>query len=246
MVDDGWAATIIDGMKISAGTYQPAALVVATLLIACLGPGSDAPSIPYREPRGKPADYQGMPTEAQSRHLYSAAFPRLLPPERKLLRRINADVNRDLRYLSDIQNYGLPDLPVTEPAVRRPLLGRLPPARYGDCEDFALTKKHRLDRAGFSATRTFVATASVPDKHGRTMHSVLAVPEGREWWILNNWHNQIERASALEHWWDWQFLRPRFDIYTSVARVRLVAESNTPTAAPAPSRSGPPANAGRR
>jgi len=207
-------------------------IAAAAVLVGCLGPGNDAPSVPYREPRGKAADYQGMPNQPQRRHLYSATFPRLLPAEHKLLRRINAAVNRDLHYLPDIQNYGLADLPVTEPGIRRPILGRLPPARYGDCEDFALTKKHRLDRLGFSATRTFVATASVPDRHGRTIHSVLAVPEGREWWILNNWHNEIERASSLQQWWDWQFIRPRFDSYVYARQKQNILEMATATAAP--------------
>jgi predicted transglutaminase-like cysteine proteinase len=212
------------------------AIVATAVLTACFGPGHDAPQAPYREPRGKAADYQGMPNQPQRRHLYSATFPRLQPPEKKLLRRINIAVNRDLRYLPDIQNYGLADVPVTEPGVRRPILGRLPPARYGDCEDFALTKKRRLDRLGFSATRTFVATASVPDRHGRTMHSVLAVPEGREWWILNNWHNEIERASSLEMWWDWKFLRPRFDSYVLASPIRHTSETTAAPAAPAPGR----------
>jgi len=187
---------------------------------ACLGPSADAPVAAYREPRGDPRDFHGMPNPAQRRHLYSAEFPRLQPYELKLLRRINAEVNRDLTYLSDLQNYGLADHPVTEPPLRRPLLARLPPARYGDCEDFALTKKHRLDRAGFSASRSFVATARVPERFGHTLHSVLAVPEGRDWWILNNWHNHLERAGSLERWWDWQFIRPRYDAYLFSTRTR--------------------------
>ena len=206
----------------------------AAVLAACLGPGSDAPSIPYREPRGKTADYQGMPNDVQRRHLYSATFPRLQPAEKRLLHQINASVNRDLYYLPDVRNYGLADIPITEPGVHRPISGRLPPARYGDCEDFALTKKHRLEQSGFSTTRTFVATASVPDTHGRTMHSVLAVPEGCEWWILNNRHNEIERASSLEKWWNWHFIRPRFDSYINAWQKRHIIEMAA-TAASTPS-----------
>jgi predicted transglutaminase-like cysteine proteinase len=141
-----------------------------------------------------------------------------------VLGRINAAVNRDIRYLSDVQNYAVPDKAVTEPPVRRPLLARLPPARYGDCEDYALTKKHRLARAGFSASRSFVALAIVPEDYGRITHSVLAIPEGSDWWVLNNWDNDIQRASRLERWWDWEFIRPRYDNYLLSVQTRRIAE----------------------
>lgn len=88
----------------------------------------------------------------------------------------------------------------------------------------SLTKKHRLTLAGFSARRSFVATATVPEDYGRSTHSVLAVPEGGEWWILNNWHDAIERASGLERWWEWQFIRPRYDSYLLTAQTRRVNE----------------------
>ncbi len=219
--------------------YIPLALVVAWVA-ACLGPSADAPVFAYREPGGNLRKFHGVPNPAQRQHLYSADFPRLQADEWKLLRRINAEVNRDIIYLSDLQNYGLADLPVTEPRVRRPLLVRLPPARYGDCEDYALTKKHRLQRDGFSASRSFVVTARVPEPFGHTLHSVLAVPEGRDWWILNNWHDHLERASSLERWSGWRFIRPRYDLYRWSAQARHLAEpdfdATTAPGAAAPAR----------
>jgi len=216
-----------------------AALVTASLLLAaCLTPVDDAVVAPYREPSGNPAAYRGMLNETQSRHLRTATFPRLSEKERHLIRRVNNDVNRDLRYLPDVYNYAVPDRAVTEPAVRRPLLKRLPPARYADCEDYALTKKQRLDRAGFSASRTFVATAMVPEDYGQTVHSVLAVPEGSDWWVLNNWDNDIQRASQLENWWEWDFIRPRYDSYLLAAQTRRIAGQSAaaPPASRGPSR----------
>ena len=56
------------------------------------------------------------------------------------------------------------------------------------------------------------------------MHSVLAVPEGSDWHILNNWDNQIQRASALEGWWEWTFVRPRYDSYLLAMQMRRIAE----------------------
>lgn len=202
------------------------ALLTPLLAAACLGPSDDTPLAPYREPSGPSREFNGLPTTTQRRHLSAASFPRLQPAETKLLRRINAEVNRDLTFLPDWQNYGRVDYAVTEPRVRQPVLVPLPPARYADCEDFALTKKQRLTQAGFSASRTFVATADVPDYRGRTLHSVLAVPEGLDWLILNNWHNQIQRAGSLERWWDWKFIRPRYDSYLMAKQTRRISEED--------------------
>ena len=196
----------------------------AALLTACLGPVEDAVVEPYLEPRGSLSAFEGMINETQSRHLRRTTFPQLSHAERQLLHRINAEVNRDIRYLSDVLNYAAVDRAVTEPPVRQPALTRLPPARYGDCEDYALTKKHRLARAGFSRTRTFVALAMVPQDYGRITHSVLVVPEGNDWLVLNNWDNAIQHASQLEWWWEWEFIRPRYDTYLLAVQTRRLAE----------------------
>jgi len=217
-----------------------AAGTTAVLLAGCLAPGADAVKTSYREPRSSPAAFRGMPNTPQQQHLQAATFPRLTPAEKKLLHRLNAQVNRDLTYLPDWQNYGVADRHVAEPPVRRPRLVRLPPARYADCEDYALTKKHRLALAGFSASRMFVVTATVPDRRGRSLHSVLAVPEGRDWLILNNWHNHLERAASLERWWNWQFIRPRYDVYLLSRQTRRLAlpdfDATTAPTAAAPAR----------
>ena len=208
------------------------AIVIAaasTFITACVGHVEDAVVAPYREPREKPAVYEGMFNETQGRHLRGGTFPKLSDPQRRLLARINAQVNRDIQYLSDASNYATPDLAITEPLVRKPLLANLPPARYGDCEDYALTKKHRLAHARFSASRAFVALAMVPGDYGPITHSVLAVPEGGDWWILNNWDNLIQRASSLERWWDWEFIRPRYDSYLLSVQTRRIAEQSSAT-----------------
>jgi predicted transglutaminase-like cysteine proteinase len=207
------------------------AAAAAALVAACLGPADNAPPGPYRDPSAPRNAFHGMPNDTQNRHLYSATFPRLQPGERQLLRRVNNEVNRDLVYLTDLSNYGLADRPVTEPAIRRPVLAALPPARYGDCEDYALTKKHRLIQAGFSPSRAFVAMARVPERTRLVMHTVLAVPEGGEWWILNNWDDDLRRASALERWWEWEFIRPRYDHYLDRAEARRTPPPATAAAA---------------
>jgi predicted transglutaminase-like cysteine proteinase len=215
-------------------------LAAVALLAACRLPSADAPVGAYLEPGGRTRDYRGLINAAQVDHLSKATFPRLTREEWRLLRRVNGAVNRDIRYLSDRVNYGMFDRPVTEPPVRHPLVAGMRPARYGDCEDYALTKKHRLEQSGFSASRTFVALADVPQDNGRTRHSVLAVPEGNEWWVLNNWGNGIERASSLERWWEWDFIRPRYDSYLLAMQTRRIAEEDA-GAASAPG-AGAPAN----
>jgi predicted transglutaminase-like cysteine proteinase len=195
-------------------------ILAAAVLTGGCAPPPEAPNAPYRKPRGAAAVYRGPVNQPQTQHLYHGSFPRLTREEWRLLERFNRQVNHDITYLSDLENYGLPDVHVTEPPIRRPRARGWPPGRYGDCEDFALTKKHRLARAGFSASRMFVVLADTPERGGTVRHSVLAVPEGREWWILDNRHDTIERASSLEKWWDWSFIRPSFTTYRHLADLR--------------------------
>jgi hypothetical protein len=58
----------------------------------------------------------------------------------------------------------------------------------------------------------------VPTPDGTENHVVLAVPEGSEWWVLNNWDNRIEPASYLAKWWDWDFYWPPFEQYRHLVR----------------------------
>jgi predicted transglutaminase-like cysteine proteinase len=156
-----------------------------------------------------------MLNKEQEEHLFSASFSRLTESERKLMVEVNREVNQDIIYLSDRENYGWLDVPVTEPRFRRPLRRFMPLARYGDCEDFALTKKQRLAARGLDASRLFVVRAKIPtgDGDGFKCHAVLVVPEGREWWVLNNSDNRIKPASFLMKWWDWDFYSPSFVQY---------------------------------
>lgn len=198
-------------------------MVPAVFLCGCAGfePAEDAAAVPYRIPEGtRRAAYEGFANSYQVEHMRRATFPRLSETERALIREINRDVNEDIHYLSDQDNYGLWDFAVVEPRIRRPVVRGLPPARYGDCEDYALTKKKRLAGRGMHPSRLFIVRTKVPTREGIERHIVLAVPEGSEWWILNNWHDRIEPASHLAKWWDWEFLWPRYDDYRRVVRAR--------------------------
>ena len=189
------------------------------LLAGCATPPEDAVVAEYRPPPGNRSPYLGMLNFTQMRHMERATFPRLTAPERDEMRAVNRAVNHDIAYLSDAEDYGLAERQVTEPAAHKPLAFGYPTGRYGDCEDYALTKKARLVARGWEPSRLFVVVAGVPE-HGETFrHAVVAVPEGSDWWILNNQHNTIELASALESWWGWRFIWPSFRDY----RARLSA-----------------------
>lgn len=197
---------------------------MALLLAGCANftqPVRDAAAGPYRPPpQSRSAAYEGMANRRQVEHIKRATFPQLSTTERALIREINRRVNKDIVYLSDEDNYGWLELPVEEPRRRRPVLRGMPAACYGDCEDYALTKKHRLAERGMDPSRLLVVRATVPTRDGIQRHVVLAVPEGSDWWILNNWDNLIEPASYLEKWWDWNFYWPPFDQFQRLARAR--------------------------
>lgn len=200
-----------------------AAAAFAVILSGCAGfsPAKDAANTAYQPPRGSrgPA-FENMVNARQARHLEQTTFPRLSETERALMIEINRDVNEDITYLSDDDNYGWADFAVIEPRFRHPVARGMPTARYGDCEDYALTKKHRLTERGMDPSRLFVVGARVSTAEGEQRHVVVAVPEGSEWWILNNWDNRIEPASYLQSWWEWKFEWPSFDHYRQLARAR--------------------------
>jgi len=94
----------------------------------------------------------------------------------KLLRRVNAEANRSIRPVTDMQQYRLEER------------WALPTARGGDCEDYALYKKHELIRAGVPAEQLLIA--AVLDRK-RQFHAVLIVRTGTEDLVLDNMTNRI-------------------------------------------------------
>jgi len=196
---------------------------MALLLAGCASfqPVKDATAGPYHAPPGSnSAAYEGIANKLQDNYIKRATFPKLTATERALMIEVNRNVNEDITYMTDEDNYGLMDLAVEEPRSRHPRARGMPTARYGDCEDYALTKKHRLANLGMDLSRLFVVRAMVPTSAGFQRHVVLAVPEGSDWWILNNWDNRIEPASLLTKWWDWNFCWPAFDEYQRIAKMR--------------------------
>ena len=189
--------------------------VLAVLLGAgCAAPPENAVVAAYRAPRdARNSQYRGAVNHRQMVHLQRTVFPRLTREEHQLVRKVNREVNEDIIYLSDAENYGVWERQVSEPKVRKPAALGMPRGRYGDCEDYALTKKERLVKRGMDQTRLFAATALIRMQGQTWRHTVLAVPEGNEWLVLNNWDNIIDRASSLERYWGWHFIWPDFRLY---------------------------------
>jgi predicted transglutaminase-like cysteine proteinase len=117
----------------------------------------------------------------------------LKPDEMKLVKEVNRTVNGEIRYLSDQANYGVENLPVTEPKLSKP--EGLPKGKYGDCEDYALTKAHRLKMLGFDKNRLTVTTVEVPKRPN--LHAVLLIKDGFDHLVLDSYDNLLYKKSQL-------------------------------------------------
>ncbi|MEM6887077.1 MAG: transglutaminase-like cysteine peptidase [Pseudomonadota bacterium] len=94
----------------------------------------------------------------------------------KLAQKINLHVNRRVREVEDIRQYG------------REEHWTLPSLRGGDCEDFVLLKKKMLVERGVASDQLLIAT--VLDKR-LTSHAVLVLRTAQGDYILDNQNNRI-------------------------------------------------------
>jgi len=88
-----------------------------------------------------------------------------------LLNTVNDDVNRSIRIESDMAHYG------------RGEFWTISTDGYGDCEDYALTKRKKLIEAGLPAAALRVAVVRTFDGIG---HAVLTVATDRGDYVLDN------------------------------------------------------------
>lgn len=109
----------------------------------------------------------------------ASAEPVDLTPERlATLKRVNAEVNRAIRPRPDRRGPGIVDQWSLAPDA-------------GDCEDYALTKRHRLQAEGWPASALRLATTRTPDGAG---HAVLVVRTAAGDLVLDN------RTGAILPW----------------------------------------------
>ena len=96
--------------------------------------------------------------------------------ELSVIRTINSQANRTVRPVSDMQQYRIAER------------WAMPTKRGGDCEDYAIYKKHELIRAGFPPEQLLIAT--VLDRK-RQSHAVLVVRTGGQDIVLDNLTDRI-------------------------------------------------------
>jgi predicted transglutaminase-like cysteine proteinase len=117
-----------------------------------------------------------------------------------LLRKVNKQVNEAITYLSDIENYGVENHAIAEPPLRKPK--GMPMGKYGDCEDFALTKEKRLRESGWPPHQMRTVTVRVPNRP--TLHAVLLVETDKGTLVLDSYDNMIIPQQKLERR-GWEF-----------------------------------------
>lgn len=115
----------------------------------------------------------------------NSALPALTAAAWRELQRIDAEVDRDIIPMRDPLASGSRDLWSLAPAS-------------GDCEDYALTKRHRLLEAGWPAAALLVAV--VRDEL-RGPHAVLVVRTDRGDMILDNLSARIVPWHKLPYRW---------------------------------------------
>jgi predicted transglutaminase-like cysteine proteinase len=109
--------------------------------------------------------------------LFATQFISLTPAKWKKLTAINTEVNRAIKAASDQELYGKPEhwtLPLNE---------------TGDCEDYVLLKKQKLERAGFAPSSLRITV--VLDERGDG-HAVLTVIARDGDYVLDNRMNEIK------------------------------------------------------
>lgn len=98
---------------------------------------------------------------------------------------INTDVNRHTVGMSDRESHGVDDF-----------WSR--PNGTGDCEDFAIEKRIRLEQAGVNPDSLFYAVAFV---RGMGLHTVLIYRQDGQDYVLDNLSARIEKWQNVHYSW---------------------------------------------
>lgn len=107
---------------------------------------------------------------------------------REQLRAANSELNK-VRYITDIENWGLPDYWAT---IGQFLI------RDGDCEDYAIAKYMTLKALGFPPADMRILI--VQDLNLGVPHAVLAVRFEGQWLILDNQIREVMPDKAIVHY----------------------------------------------
>lgn len=102
----------------------------------------------------------------------------------RLIRDINASFNKSIKYLSDQEHYGKSDH------------WQIPTDGLGDCEDYALAKRHELS---IYQIPSYIATCWT-EIGG--YHAVLIVHTDRGDFVLDNRYGYVCNIDELAYKWD--------------------------------------------
>ena len=104
----------------------------------------------------------------------------------ELLTRINRDTNAAIKPEDDVQHYGPADY------------WTIATDGYGDCEDFALTKRKALIDAGLPVAALRLAVVLTPN---RERHAILTVATDRGDFVMDNFSNDVLPWTAVGYTW---------------------------------------------
>ncbi len=107
-----------------------------------------------------------------------------------LLKRVNAEINGQIRAATDQEIYGVNErwaMPLTQGALRS-----------GDCEDYALEKRHALLAAGVPESAMFFAMG-MHRRYGRHLMLVVSTDEGD--YVLDSLNPWIVRWDEAAYEW---------------------------------------------
>jgi len=140
-------------------------------------------------PVGAPAGYLSFCVRFPDQCVASPDAPSIVAltaPEWLAMEEINESVNRAIRPMDDQRHYG------------RAEYWNIPTDGYGDCEDYALTKRKELLAAGFpaQALRIAVVVTGQGDRH-----AVLMVTSDRGDFVLDNLTNEIRGWQTTGYQW---------------------------------------------
>jgi predicted transglutaminase-like cysteine proteinase len=130
---------------------------------------------------------------------------------------INRTINAAIRYTSDEDQYGVPDLWSAPLATLA--------SEQGDCEDYAIAKFVALRDAGYSPDD--LRLLIVRDRQARQDHAVVGVREDSHWIVLDNRHDVLLERKDV-----W-FFTPLFALDQSGVKLFAVSYDKPPAGAPA-------------
>ena len=139
-----------------------------------------------------------------SRSMARVREDQVTPATWTLLNRVNDRVNEDIVPETDLENYGRADY------------WTIPTDGYGDCEDYALTKRREMIADGLPELALRIAVVIAPDG-GR--HAELTVSTDKGDYVLDNLRARIVPWTAagyrlIEHQaannpWNWVEIQPQ-------------------------------------